>query len=59
MSRIALFILLAGGFEPPLKGRVGKSNSVDNPFSDRKKGNWERADISVVTKTSSSERYEV
>jgi hypothetical protein len=38
------------GFEPPLKGRVGKRNSVDNPFSDRKKGNWERADISVVTK---------
>jgi hypothetical protein len=40
------------GFEPPLKGRVGRRNSVDNPFSDRKKGNWERAEISVVREAS-------
>jgi hypothetical protein len=38
------------GFEPPLKGRVGKRNSVDNPFADREKGDWERADISIVRK---------
>jgi hypothetical protein len=37
------------GFEPPLKGRVGKSNSRDNPYADRSKGNWETADLSVVT----------
>jgi hypothetical protein len=37
------------GFEPPLKGRVGKSNSRDNPYADRSKGKWETADLSVVT----------
>jgi hypothetical protein len=36
------------GFEPPLPGRVGKANSSANPFADRSKGKWERADISVV-----------
>jgi hypothetical protein len=36
------------GFEPPIKGRVGKSNSRDNPFSNRDAGIWELADICVV-----------
>jgi hypothetical protein len=40
------------GFEPPLKGRVGKSNSRDNPYSDRATGSWEQADISVVAEVS-------
>ena len=37
------------GFEPPLKGRVGKANSRDRPYADRSKGKWETADLSVVT----------
>jgi hypothetical protein len=36
------------GFEPPLKGRTGKLNSRDNPYSDRATGRWERADVVVV-----------
>jgi hypothetical protein len=39
------------GFEPPLKGRVGKLNSRNNPYSDRATGSWEQADISVVAQT--------
>ena len=39
------------GFEPPLEGRVGKSNSRGNPYSDRTTGEWEKADLSVVTDT--------
>jgi hypothetical protein len=39
------------GFEPPLKGRVGKSNSRGNQFSDRHKGDWEQADIVMVDET--------
>jgi hypothetical protein len=39
------------GFEPPLKGRVGKLNSRDNPYSDRATGSWEQADILVVADT--------
>lgn len=33
------------GFEPPLPGRAGKANSDNNPYADRSKGIWERADI--------------
>lgn len=36
------------GFEPPLKGRVGRSNSRGNALSDRAAGNWEQADIAIV-----------
>ena len=36
------------GFEPPIPGRVGKANSRDNPFADRTRGYWERADIIEV-----------
>ena len=36
----------ASGFEPPLPGRVGKANAVNNPFADRNNGVWECADIS-------------
>ena len=36
------------GFEPPLKGRVGKLNSQGNEFSDRDSGTWESADIEIV-----------
>jgi len=39
------------GFEPPLEGRVGKSNSRNNPYSNRATGCWEQADISVVAET--------
>ena len=39
------------GFEPPLKGRVGKINSRDNPYSERATGSWEQADILVVAGT--------
>jgi hypothetical protein len=39
------------GFEPPLTGRVGKTNSADNPFADRSKGSWARAEVSVVSET--------
>ena len=35
------------GFEPPLRGRVGKSNSRGNPFADRGAGVWEQANIVV------------
>jgi hypothetical protein len=35
------------GFEPPLPGRVGKSNSKGNLFADRKHGLWENAEISI------------
>src|SRR5262245_27505562 len=34
------------GWQPPIPGRVGKSNSANNPFAERAKGNWFRADIS-------------
>jgi hypothetical protein len=36
------------GFEPPIKGRVGKFNSHNNPFADRGSGVWEQADVAVV-----------
>ena len=36
------------GFEPPLKGRVGRLNSRGNEFSDRDSGTWESADIEIV-----------
>jgi hypothetical protein len=34
------------GWQPPIPGRVGKLNSANNPFADRSKGVWLRADIS-------------
>lgn len=34
------------GWQPPIPGRVGKLNSANNPFADRAKGVWLRADIS-------------
>jgi hypothetical protein len=37
------------GYEPPLPGRVGKANSLDNPRADRTKGVWQSAEISIVS----------
>jgi hypothetical protein len=34
------------GWEPPIAGRVGKLNAANNPFTNRAKGVWLRADIS-------------
>ena len=42
------------GYEPPISGRVGKLNSADNRFADRKSGVWQRADI--VELSSSQEK---
>jgi hypothetical protein len=36
------------GYEPPIRGRVGKLNSTNNPFADRKRGTWERAEVSEL-----------
>ena len=43
------------GYEPPIPGRVGKLNSVNNPFADRTRGVWERADISEVLSSDTGE----
>ena len=42
------------GFEPPLKGRVGRSNSRNNPHADRAVGVWEVAEIEVFKNDAAS-----
>lgn len=43
------------GYEPPLPGRVGRSNSDNNPFANRMSGVWERADVSEMSSSDSGE----
>ena len=45
----------ASGYEPPLSGRAGAINAKDNQFSDRSRGVWESAVITVVDGEKSEE----